>query len=150
MFCCKKPYSIAQIMWHGPVWTIHIVVHVSIIFWIHSIGWTKMWYCAPRKSLSSDCTYIFQNLVFWTFCLTFLWHLNMEWWESRSSFPTFKITVIESRRTRRLKALEFCKKSLESGKVEWFKRARLRCTEMWKKMKVVNVDENKSCSCRWK
>ena len=41
------------------------------------------------------------------------------------------------------------RKNKKFGKVEW-KRARLRCTEMWKKMAVVNVDENESCSCGWK
>ena len=79
---------------------------------------------------------------------TVLWKPQpMEWQESRFSFPTLKISVIESRRTRKLKALEFCNKSLESGKVEWIKRARQYCTMMWRKMKVVNVDENESCIC---
>ena len=38
------------------------------------------------------------------------------------------------------------------GKAEWIKKAWLRCTGMWNKVKVVNTDENQSCMCggKWK
>ena len=38
------------------------------------------------------------------------------------------------------------------GKAEWIKRAMLRCTGMWRNVKVMYTDENEICICggKWK